>query len=154
MAMKHLAPVILFPRRLSLFPSSFYKVRSQHRFLPPLPESSPSLLVISLSLAELPSAPVFARAAPRRPRPRRRSAHAHPLSSQCLRTVRRSPSVECLAGVHAHYPRSPAGASPSAQHPVTVTMPFVIARLSPFAVHPRLETTQNNLSLFLSCLKL
>jgi hypothetical protein len=48
MAMKHLAPVILFPRRLSLFPSSFYKVRSQHRVLPPLSEPSPSLLVLSL----------------------------------------------------------------------------------------------------------
>ena len=143
MAMKHPTPVILFPLRLSLCPSSFYKVRSQHRVLPPLPESSPSLLVISLSLAELPSAPVFARAAPRRPRPRRRSAHAHPLSSQCLRVVHRSPSVECLAGVR---PRR----SPSYLAIRTLTDDRVRSLPTKTAVHPKVENNLNPLMYFLN----
>jgi hypothetical protein len=153
MAMKHLAPVILFPRRLSLFPSSFYKVRSQHRVLPLLSEPSPSLLVLSLPRRAAIRAGV-------RPRSTPSTTPTPPLCS-------RAPAVEPVLAYRTPFairgvPRRsscslstfPAGASPSAQHPVTVTTPFVIARSSPFAVHPRLETTQNNLSLFLSCLKL
>jgi hypothetical protein len=96
------------PNSLSLSRSPCSRHRSRPRRRTPSPELVPTALEL------VPTARELVRAAPRHPQQRHVPA-VEPLLAPCLLVV-----VKLVAGPSTF----PAGASPSAQHPVTVTTPF------------------------------